>query len=336
MRDGFDEPRPSVEGGADTVPPVIELLNRDFFDAAVQVPGRIGRPDRRGPAVWAGQGLRQRFGHAFGRRFSGVDTRMAGTGVAQTEAVRFALCVLHLAIRAGNFQFPENAAHDDQRNHLGPPRAEHGAVPCAALRRCMTTSGISRYRRTTTSISTPCAFPTTPRPRRRVRANCSKAVNGFEVGYNRKISGRFRRLHRQHAERVAHPTQKPLEIVERMVLASCPPGWPRARSVHGGAARRPWLAHATDAHSSAMRSMKRTARSRAKRVSATPGAAGMSTGASAPPQGGFPSERGTAPRGSHGGRDRNLKGRTPPRARPPESTFPEKISCPVSKVLLRR
>jgi site-specific DNA-methyltransferase (adenine-specific) len=32
------------------------------------------------------------------------------------------------------------------------------------------------------------------------------------------------RLHRQHAEREDHPTQKPLEIVERMVLASCPPG----------------------------------------------------------------------------------------------------------------
>ena len=32
------------------------------------------------------------------------------------------------------------------------------------------------------------------------------------------------RLHREHAERVDHPTQKPLEIIERMVKASCPPG----------------------------------------------------------------------------------------------------------------
>jgi len=31
-------------------------------------------------------------------------------------------------------------------------------------------------------------------------------------------------LHRQHAEREDHPTQKPLEIVERMVRASCPAG----------------------------------------------------------------------------------------------------------------
>ncbi len=30
------------------------------------------------------------------------------------------------------------------------------------------------------------------------------------------------RLHRIHAEREDHPTQKPLEIIERMVRASCP------------------------------------------------------------------------------------------------------------------
>jgi site-specific DNA-methyltransferase (adenine-specific) len=31
------------------------------------------------------------------------------------------------------------------------------------------------------------------------------------------------RLHRQDAERVDHPTQKPLALIERMVRASCPP-----------------------------------------------------------------------------------------------------------------
>jgi len=29
---------------------------------------------------------------------------------------------------------------------------------------------------------------------------------------------------REHRERADHPTQKPLEIIERMVKASCPPG----------------------------------------------------------------------------------------------------------------
>ncbi|APA87896.1 site-specific DNA-methyltransferase [Paraburkholderia sprentiae WSM5005] len=46
----------------------------------------------------------------------------------------------------------------------------------------------------------------------------------LELGYNPKDLWSVSRLHRQHAERVAHPTQKPLEIVERMVLSSCPKG----------------------------------------------------------------------------------------------------------------
>jgi site-specific DNA-methyltransferase (adenine-specific) len=46
----------------------------------------------------------------------------------------------------------------------------------------------------------------------------------LEQGYNPKDVWSVSRLHRQHAERVDHPTQKPLEIVERMVLSSSPPG----------------------------------------------------------------------------------------------------------------
>ena len=46
----------------------------------------------------------------------------------------------------------------------------------------------------------------------------------LEVGYNPKDVWSVSRLHRQHGERENHPTQKPLEIVERMVLASCPRG----------------------------------------------------------------------------------------------------------------
>jgi site-specific DNA-methyltransferase (adenine-specific) len=46
----------------------------------------------------------------------------------------------------------------------------------------------------------------------------------LEIGYNPKDVWSVSRLHRQHAERVDHPTQKPLALVERMVLASCPSG----------------------------------------------------------------------------------------------------------------
>ncbi|HEV7644796.1 MAG TPA: site-specific DNA-methyltransferase [Pyrinomonadaceae bacterium] len=46
----------------------------------------------------------------------------------------------------------------------------------------------------------------------------------LEVGYNPKDVWSVSRLHRIHSERENHPTQKPLEIIERMVRASCPAG----------------------------------------------------------------------------------------------------------------
>lgn len=46
----------------------------------------------------------------------------------------------------------------------------------------------------------------------------------LEVGYNPKDIWSVSRLHRIHSERENHPTQKPLEIVERMVKASSPEG----------------------------------------------------------------------------------------------------------------
>ena len=46
----------------------------------------------------------------------------------------------------------------------------------------------------------------------------------LELGYNPKDLWSVSRLHRQDAEREDHPTQKPLEIIERMLLASSPPG----------------------------------------------------------------------------------------------------------------
>lgn len=45
----------------------------------------------------------------------------------------------------------------------------------------------------------------------------------LELGYNPKDIWSISRLHRIHSERVNHPTQKPLELIERMVLASSPP-----------------------------------------------------------------------------------------------------------------
>lgn len=44
----------------------------------------------------------------------------------------------------------------------------------------------------------------------------------LELGYNPKDIWSFARLHGQHPERENHPTQKPIKIIERMILASCP------------------------------------------------------------------------------------------------------------------
>jgi site-specific DNA-methyltransferase (adenine-specific) len=44
----------------------------------------------------------------------------------------------------------------------------------------------------------------------------------LEVGYNPKDVWSVSRLHRIHSEREDHPTQKPLELIERMIKASCP------------------------------------------------------------------------------------------------------------------
>lgn len=44
----------------------------------------------------------------------------------------------------------------------------------------------------------------------------------LELGYNPKDVWSVARLHRLHKEREDHPTQKPLEIIERMVKSSCP------------------------------------------------------------------------------------------------------------------
>lgn len=46
----------------------------------------------------------------------------------------------------------------------------------------------------------------------------------LEIGHNPKDVWSVARLHREHRERTDHPTQKPLEIIERMLKASCPPG----------------------------------------------------------------------------------------------------------------
>jgi site-specific DNA-methyltransferase (adenine-specific) len=46
----------------------------------------------------------------------------------------------------------------------------------------------------------------------------------LELGYNPKDIWSISRIHAQNQERENHPTQKPLELIERIILASCPVG----------------------------------------------------------------------------------------------------------------
>lgn len=46
----------------------------------------------------------------------------------------------------------------------------------------------------------------------------------LEIGYNPKDLWSVSRIHKCDPERADHPTQKPLEIIDRMINASCPPG----------------------------------------------------------------------------------------------------------------
>ena len=46
----------------------------------------------------------------------------------------------------------------------------------------------------------------------------------LELGYNPKDVWSISRLHALYRERLPHPTQKPRELIERIVLSSCPPG----------------------------------------------------------------------------------------------------------------
>ncbi len=46
----------------------------------------------------------------------------------------------------------------------------------------------------------------------------------LEMGYNPKDLWAVSRIHKCDPERADHPTQKPLEIIDRMIKVSCPPG----------------------------------------------------------------------------------------------------------------
>lgn len=70
----------------------------------------------------------------------------------------------------------------------------------------------------------PIRIPYDPKTKKARSRSIFVGSKWLETGCNPKDLWSVSRLHRIHSEREDHPTQKPLEIVERMVKASCPRG----------------------------------------------------------------------------------------------------------------
>jgi site-specific DNA-methyltransferase (adenine-specific) len=166
-----------------------------------------------------GNGSDQQSVEAYLRLDRAVDRRRA----AQAEAERQPVHLPDLALRAGDLRDAEKAHDDDERDHLGPPRAVDGRQR-AQLRSVHDTIGFFVAARIIISTSTPCAFPYDAETKKARSRSIFVGAKWLEVGYNPKDLWSVSRLHREHPERADHPTQKPLEIIERMLKASCPPG----------------------------------------------------------------------------------------------------------------
>ena len=65
-------------------------------------------------------------------------------------------------------------------------------------------------------------IPYDPVTKKAYTRSVSKGKKWLELGHNPKDVWSISRLHKLHPEREDHPTQKPLEIIERMIKASSP------------------------------------------------------------------------------------------------------------------
>lgn len=68
----------------------------------------------------------------------------------------------------------------------------------------------------------------------RTRSSIFVGKKWLEVGYNPKDLWSITRIHKQDPEREQHPTQKPLELINRIVLSSSPKGGVVLASFMGG------------------------------------------------------------------------------------------------------
>ncbi|MCK4822170.1 site-specific DNA-methyltransferase [bacterium] len=70
----------------------------------------------------------------------------------------------------------------------------------------------------------PVRIPYEPKTKKARTRSIFVGKKWLEMGYNPKDVWSISRLHRIHSEREDHPTQKPLEVIERIVKSSSPEG----------------------------------------------------------------------------------------------------------------
>lgn len=68
----------------------------------------------------------------------------------------------------------------------------------------------------------PVRIPYDPQTKKKRTRALFAGSKWLELGYNPKDVWSIARIHKQDPEREDHPTQKPLAVVERMILSSCP------------------------------------------------------------------------------------------------------------------
>jgi site-specific DNA-methyltransferase (adenine-specific) len=152
-----------------------------------------------------------------------VDGKLDRLRAAQAQGERQPVPVPDLAPRARNLRDAQAPPDDDERNHLGPARAVDGGS-IRSFSSVHDTIGFFVKRKDYYFDLDAVRIPYDAATKKARSRSIFIGAKWLEVGYNPKDLWSVSRLHREHAERVEHPTQKPLEIIERMVKASCPPG----------------------------------------------------------------------------------------------------------------
>ena len=148
---------------------------------------------------------------------------MGDGGDTETETGGRHVYFCDMAVFAGDILVFEEKDDNGQRDHLGQARSKHGGT----TRKFSSVHDNIGYFAVNRNYYFDLDSVRIPYDEQTKKARTRSIFVGkkwLEVGHNPKDVWKISRLHRQHREREEHPTQKPMEMIERMVKASCPAG----------------------------------------------------------------------------------------------------------------